>query len=181
MAIQQALVVEPQDLYKASLRHSKHHPNFLSDSGRPVAQTSPSSIFHSLRACLLCCLLRRDKIIQNSTMNVMSPRYPPYPLSRALIDPRYPASRALEPCGGSRYALEPPLPRSRTYVNCGAGISPRGEHLCRTCLLTTHAANQVLNIRGGDHCDCPACDLAGLDDDRDMGDLIDRGGYYVGG
>lgn len=106
-------------------------------------------------------------------MNLMSPRYPPYPLLRALIDPRYSASRA----------LEPPLSRSRAYVNCacGAGISPRGEHLCRTCLLTTHVANQVLNIRGGDHCDCPACDLAELDDDRDMGDLINRCTYYIGG
>lgn len=130
----------------------------------------------------MCCLLRRDKAIQNNTMNIINPRYP-YPRSRALMEPRYPSSRALEPYGGSRYGLEPPLPRNRGYVNCacGAAISPLGNHLCRTCILTTHAANQVLNIRGGDHCDCPACDLAGMDDDREVGDLMNGRGYYTGG
>ncbi|OBT48039.1 hypothetical protein VE00_01643 [Pseudogymnoascus sp. WSF 3629] len=107
-------------------------------------------------------------------MNVINSRYP-YPLSRPLLEPRYPTSRSLEPYMGSRYGLEPVLPRSRGYVNCacGAAISPLGNHLCRTCVLTTHAANQVLNIRGGDHCDCPACDLAGLDDDRELRDVME--------
>lgn len=115
-------------------------------------------------------------------MNATNPRYP-YPLTRTLIEPRYPASRALEPYVGSRYGLEPPLPRNRGYANCACGIAitPLGNHLCRSCILTTHAANQVLNIRGGDHCDCQACDLAGIDDDREVGDVMDGRGYYTGG
>ncbi|KFY01571.1 hypothetical protein O988_02681 [Pseudogymnoascus sp. VKM F-3808] len=115
-------------------------------------------------------------------MNVINSRYP-YPLSRPLLEPRYPSSRSLEPYLGSHYGLETVLPRSRGYVNCacGAAISPLGNHLCRTCVLTTHAANQVLNIRGGDHCDCPACDLTGLDDDREIRDVIGGRDYYSRG
>jgi hypothetical protein len=45
--------------------------------------------------------------------------------------------------------------------------------MCKSCTLISHAANQVLNVRGGDHCDCPECDLAGLDDEREMEELME--------
>ena len=118
-------------------------------------------------------------------MSLVNTRYPPYPLSpRRLIEPRgFPSIRAMDNYDRS-YLIDRPemISRSRSYLNCSCGlpITTQGEHLCRSCNLITHAANQVLNIRGGDHCDCRRCNLALDDEEREL-EVLDRYGYYSTG
>ena len=117
-------------------------------------------------------------------MNIVNNRYPSsygYGSSR-LLEPR-PAilGDRLDPYARERLLLDrPEVPPSRSYLNCPCGLpmTAAGDHLCRSCIIATHTARQVLNIRGGDHCDCSGCSLANDNDDRDL-DLLERyGGYY---
>lgn len=118
-------------------------------------------------------------------MNLVNPRYPLYPLSpRRLIEPRdYLSSRAIDTYDRN-YLIDRQemVSRNRSYINCSCGlpVTAHGDHLCRSCNLITHAANQVLNIRGGNHCDCRGCNLALEDEEREL-EVLDRYGYYSTG
>ena len=156
----------------------------------PVSASNSSSLLELPLPLYITLPLNSPSLLtQTIKMSILTNRYPPYPSGmgpRRIIDSGgYPITRSLSPYDrDSRYLIERPelISRTRSYHNCHCGIpiSNQGDHLCRSCHLITHAANQVLNIRGGDHCDCKSCNLALEDEEREL-EVLDRYGYYSTG
>ena len=166
------------------LLSKRHQKQYLSSGTSQLVDCGP---FHTDLSSLNLIHLHyssQSKTVQTTIMNILGTRYPPYPSSpRMLIEPRYTSSRALDSYGRSYFTDRPEIvSRSRSYLNCPCGlpVTAQGDHLCRSCHLITHAANQVLNIRGGDHGDCRGCSLALEDEEREI-EVLDRYGYYSTG